>query len=116
MISKMISKCQIELRDGFTLYSWRHMGVDVHRDRDCRMAQSLLYHLRMNTARQQLRCIAVAEVVEANALPLMCATAMSFGVFRSSIRVRSCAGRFRRCGDEYKAALMLRAAIAQSVY
>jgi hypothetical protein len=67
MISKMISKCQIELRHCLTPHSWRYMRIDVHRDRDCRMAQSLLYHLRMNAARQELRRMTVPEVVEANA-------------------------------------------------
>src|SRR6516164_2118596 len=67
MISKMISKCQIKLRHGLTLHPRRHMRIDVHRDRDCRMAQSLLHHLRMNAAGKQLRCMGVAKIVEAHA-------------------------------------------------
>ena len=66
MISEMISKCQIELGDSLTLHSRRHMRIDVHRDRDCRMAQTLLHHLRMDATREQLRCMGMAQIVEAH--------------------------------------------------
>ena len=64
MVTKMVTKCQIEFRHSFTLHSWRHMRIDVHRDCDCRMAQSLLHYLGMDTAGEQLRCMGVAQIVE----------------------------------------------------
>ena len=64
MVTKMVTKRKIELRHCFTLHPWRNMRIDVHRHRDCRMAQALLHDLRMHATRQQLRRMSVAKIME----------------------------------------------------
>jgi hypothetical protein len=66
MVTKMVTKRKIKLRHSLTLHPRRNMRIDVHRHRDCRMAQALLHDLRMHAARKQLRCVGVAKIVEPN--------------------------------------------------
>jgi hypothetical protein len=52
------------------LNAWQNVAVEVERDRDARVAESLLRNFRMDPGREQLRGVGVAQIVQAHALQL----------------------------------------------
>lgn len=56
----------VNLRCGMGLHPGHHMRVQVERNADLRMSKTLTRDLWMDAAGQQLRCMGVAQVVEAH--------------------------------------------------
>ena len=79
LVCKVVCKPPKSLRPGYRrcqrvpdflrslrAHSRQHMRVNVHRDRDRRVAKALLRHLRMNATRQHVRRMGVPQIVKAN--------------------------------------------------
>ena len=61
------SKRRIHLGDGILLHPRHHVAIEVQGDADLGMAQPLAGDLGMDARGQQMRCVGVAQIVEAQA-------------------------------------------------